>query len=83
MTATVITYRDGQIVQEPADEHFARIERERTDARHVANILGLAAKSDRDGYLWSLAQREGPEAAERVRLAGKAAWEARRSRGGQ
>ena len=82
MTATVITYRDGQIVQEPADAHFARITAEKEFARtlplHVSNMLGLSARHMRQEYLGNLERREGAETAERVRAAFLAAWESRK-----
>ena len=86
MTATVITWVDGRVQTEAADEHFARIDAqlaeaaERTHARHVANMLGLTARHMRADYLCNLKRREGADAAEAVRVAFLAAWDARPGR---
>lgn len=67
---------DGSIV--PSDSPAWRDECAQRH-RHVQNLLGLAAKHDRQAYLWNLANREGPEATERVRAQFLAAWDARKA----
>jgi len=85
VNATVITMVGDTIMSEPADEHFARIEAEqlaaaeRAQARHVANLLGLSAKHMRHEYIANLARREGQPAADLVRDAFVAAWNARKA----
>lgn len=87
MSATVITQRveGGTVERELREEHDARIVREKAEAaarelaRHVANLLGMSAKHDRDSYLWNLGRTRGPAEAERVRDAARAAWKERRA----
>lgn len=78
MSATVITFLDGNIVAEDADTHFARIESEREISRHVANINGLSERRLRAEYLANLERRQGVEAMAKVRDAFGKAWAARK-----
>jgi len=75
--ATVITMIGDQIVHEDAEAHFARIEAERTQAKHVENLLFMKGLSTRQDYLAGVANREGAEAAASLKEAFGRAWDAK------
>ena len=77
MTATVTTWIDGRIQTVPADDPgLIEQERQRVRLMHVANMRRLA-RHDRNEYLFNVERREGAEAAEALRAAFIADWEAR------
>ena len=79
MTATVTTWLDGRIQTVPADDpRIAEQERLRVRLMHVVNMRRLALHVRR-GYLVNVERREGVEAAEALRAAFTADWEARRA----
>ena len=79
MTATVTTWLDGRIQTVPADDpRIAEQERLRVRLMHVVNMRRLALH-ERRGYLVNVERREGVEAAEALRAAFTADWEARRA----
>ena len=85
MLATVITMIDGKITQEPAAEHFARIEREKAEAaereasttRHCQAMRRLNLV-ERRAYLTTVEQAEGSGAYYRLKAAVTAEWQRRR-----
>ena len=77
--ATVTTWLDGRIQTVPADDpRIAEQERLRVRLMHVVNMRRLALH-ERRGYLVNVERREGVEAAEALRVAFTADWEARRA----
>ena len=79
MTATVTTWLDGRIQTVPADDpRIAEQERLRVRLMHVVNMRRLALH-ERRWYLVNVERREGVEAAEALRVAFTADWEARRA----
>lgn len=79
MTATITTWLDGRIQTVPADDpRIAEQERLRVRLMHVVNMRRLALH-ERRGYLVNVERREGVEAAEALRVAFTADWEARRA----
>ena len=79
MTATVTTWIDGRTQTVPADDpRIAEQERLRVRLMHVVNMRRLALHERRE-YLANVERREGAEAAEALRAAFTADWEARRA----
>ena len=79
MTATITTWLDGRIQTVPADDpRIAEQERLRVRLMHVVNMRRLALH-ERRWYLVNVERREGVEAAEALRVAFTADWEARRA----
>ena len=77
--ATVTTWLDGRIQTVPADDpRIAEQERLRVRLMHVVNMRRLALHERRE-YLANVERREGVEAAEALRVAFTADWEARRA----
>jgi hypothetical protein len=80
MTATVITCIGDQIVTEDAEVHFQRIEAEKDAAKlrtHLANLRPMSQRYMRTAYVEAVERKEGKPAADKLRAAFVAEWDAK------
>jgi hypothetical protein len=78
--ATVITWLDGACIQEDAEAHFQRIEAEKDAAKlrtHLANLRPMSQRHMRTAYVEAVERKEGKAAADKLRAAFVAEWDAK------